>query len=154
MTAKIASERLRPDKETRTVVSAGGVVVDARGRVLLLRRADEGIWCFPKGHVEPGETEAEAARREIAEECGLACEIGGKIGEVRYAFYWAPDDVNYDKRVVYFLARPRGGDVHLEDRFDGWRWATPLRARRLLYHENDRDILAKATEAAGLTGKT
>jgi len=149
----VVSGKPRPYKRTVPVVSAGGVMVDARGRVLLLRRADEGTWCFPKGHVEPGETLQETAAREIREECGLGCSIGKKIAEVQYSYYWPPDDVNYDKRVVWFLARPLGGDVRLEDRFDDWRWTTPARGLRLLHHGNDRGILRKALRAAGLTGR-
>lgn len=148
---EVLSARPRPDKETKPVLSAGGVVLDARGRVLVLRRSDEGIWCFPKGQVEPGETPQQTAAREILEECGLACTIGQKIGEIRYAYYWPPDDVNYDKRVVYFLAALEGGDVKLEERFDGWRWTTPDRAVQLLYHRNDKTILRKAAKAARLT---
>jgi diadenosine hexaphosphate hydrolase (ATP-forming) len=150
----VLSARPRPDKRTVPVVSAGGVIVDARGRVLLLRRADEGTWCFPKGHVEAGETLQETAAREIREECGLAVTIGKEIAEVRYSYHWPPDDVNYDKRVVYFLARAGGGEVRLEDRFSDWRWAIPATAERLLHHRNDQNVLRKAAKAAGLNGRS
>lgn len=154
MTARILSGQPRPDKETRQVVSAGGVIFDDRGRVLLLRRSDEGIWCFPKGHVEPGETPQQAAAREIREECGLECAIGKKVAEIGYRYHWGPDDVNYDKRVIYFLAQPIGGEVRLEDRFDAWRWVAPTRALRMLQYRNDRLVLRRAAKAAGLTGKS
>ena len=150
MTARIVSGKPRPEKKTVDVVSAGGVIFDRNGRVLLLRRTDEGTWCFPKGHIEPGETAAAAAVREIREECGLVCAIGDPVGEIRYAYYWPPDDVNYEKRVVYFLTRPLGGELRLEDRFSDARWTTPTRALRLLYHDNDRAVLRKALKAAGL----
>lgn len=54
---------------------AGGVVFDDTGNVLLLRHAS-GHWVFPKGHVEAGETEIEAALREVREESGVeaSCE--------------------------------------------------------------------------------
>ena len=148
------SGKPRPDKPTKRVVSSGGAILDTRGRVLLLRRADEGTWCFPKGHVEPGETLRQTAAREIREECGLECEIGPQVGEVRYTYYWPPDDVNYQKRVVYFLARPAGSEVRLEDRFSDWRWAALATAVRLLHRTNDRRILRAALKAAGLSGRT
>ena len=147
----IAGGKPRADRPTEKVVSAGGVIFDTRGRVLILKRADEGTWCFPKGHVEAGETLQRTAAREILEECGLECEIGKRVGEVRYAYYWPPEDVNYDKRVVYFLAHPAGGVVRLEDRFSDWRWSPPATALRLLRRQNDKDILRKAMKAAGLT---
>ena len=50
--------------------SAGGVVVNAEGRVLLVSQHGTS-WSLPKGHVEEGEGYLEAARREIYEESGV-----------------------------------------------------------------------------------
>ena len=60
--------------------AAGGVVVDPRGRVVVVRQWAR-TWSLPKGHVEAAEGVLDAARREIHEECGLAdldlvCELG------------------------------------------------------------------------------
>ena len=154
MTVRLASGRKRPDKETRPVLSAGGVILDDRDRVFLLKRADEELWCFPKGHVEPGETPQQAASREIREESGLLCAIGPKVAEVRYTYYWPPEGVNYDKRVIYYLARRVGGEVRLEDRFDDGAWVSPAVARQRLFHANDKRVLRLALKAARLNGST
>lgn len=55
-------------------VRAAGTLIFAAdtGRVLLLDRTDEGGWCQPGGHREPGESAWETARRELEEETGLA----------------------------------------------------------------------------------
>jgi ADP-ribose pyrophosphatase YjhB (NUDIX family) len=56
------------------MVGVGAVVVDAAGRVLLVKRGTEpmkGHWSIPGGLVELGETLVEAIQREIAEETGL-----------------------------------------------------------------------------------
>lgn len=50
--------------------SAGGIVVGADGRILLVEQHGNS-WSFPKGGVEAGESELEAARREIYEETGV-----------------------------------------------------------------------------------
>jgi ADP-ribose pyrophosphatase YjhB (NUDIX family) len=48
--------------------------------LLLMRRSDNGHWGLPGGFVEVGESVAEAARREVAEETGWAVTIGPLIG--------------------------------------------------------------------------
>ena len=58
---------------SRAVPAALAVVVEA-GHVLLVRRSnppDAGLWGYPGGRVEPGETPAEAALRELREETGV-----------------------------------------------------------------------------------
>lgn len=52
------------------------------GEVLLIQRgkgAFTGLWSFPGGHVEPGETAREAARREVMEETGIDATIRGVL---------------------------------------------------------------------------
>ena len=51
--------------------SAGGVVLDAEGRVLMVSQHGTS-WSLPKGHVEEGESLLAAARREIYEESGVS----------------------------------------------------------------------------------
>jgi len=52
-------------------VGAEAAVFDSDGRILLVRRSDDGGWCLPCGWVEPNESPAEAAVREAREETGL-----------------------------------------------------------------------------------
>jgi 8-oxo-dGTP pyrophosphatase MutT (NUDIX family) len=77
--------------EARQVV--GAVVVD-NGRAFVIRRSPDrrlfpGCWDVPGGHVEPGETNAEALARELEEETGwkLTC-IVAELGE----HHWQGDD--------------------------------------------------------------
>ncbi len=66
----------------------GAVVHDARGRLLLVRRANPpaaGSWSLPGGRVERGETDADAVVREVAEETGLSVEPGRVVGAVERA---------------------------------------------------------------------
>jgi 8-oxo-dGTP pyrophosphatase MutT (NUDIX family) len=52
-------------------IGAEAALFDADGRILLVRRADDGQWCLPCGWVEPNESPMEAAVREAKEETGL-----------------------------------------------------------------------------------
>ncbi len=57
--------------EPRRTRSAGGIVLGDAGTIALVRSRGGHGWTFPKGHVEEGETDEQAARREIEEETGL-----------------------------------------------------------------------------------
>lgn len=59
---------------------AAGAAIFRGSQILLLHRSSEasnpGAWDLPGGHVEPGETLAQAARREVREETGFEVQIG------------------------------------------------------------------------------
>jgi mutator protein MutT len=62
-------------------VGVGAIIVDNRGRLFLARRGikaknESGLWEFPGGSVEFGETMAEALRREMREEFGIEITVG------------------------------------------------------------------------------
>jgi ADP-ribose pyrophosphatase YjhB (NUDIX family) len=50
---------------------ADALILDDQGRILLVRRADDGLWAMPGGWVEPDETPEQAVVRESLEETGL-----------------------------------------------------------------------------------
>lgn len=65
------------------VLAAGAVVKDRDGRFLLVLRGDEpqaGRWTIPGGKLEPGESLAEAAAREVLEETGLVVRVLREVG--------------------------------------------------------------------------
>jgi ADP-ribose pyrophosphatase YjhB (NUDIX family) len=63
----------------------GAIVRDRAGRLLMVRRGREpaaGTWSIPGGRVEPGESDADAVRREVLEETGLRVRPGALAGRV------------------------------------------------------------------------
>jgi 8-oxo-dGTP pyrophosphatase MutT (NUDIX family) len=87
--------------------SAGGLVLDRRGpeaNGALIGRLDRRgrlLWSLPKGHVEPGETEQEAAIREVSEETGIRGSVVGKLGTID--FWFVADGRRIHKTVHHFL---------------------------------------------------
>ena len=57
-----------------------GAVIDDEGRILLIRRADNGLWAMPGGALEVGETPAEGVLREVLEETGVRAEAVSLVG--------------------------------------------------------------------------
>jgi ADP-ribose pyrophosphatase YjhB (NUDIX family) len=55
-------------------------VIDDEGRILLIKRADNGQWAMPGGALEVGETPAEGVVRETLEETGVSCRAVSLIG--------------------------------------------------------------------------
>ena len=61
-------------------VGAEAAIFDTEGRILLVRRSDDGLWCLPCGWVEPNESPLEAVVRETREETGLEVESRQLVG--------------------------------------------------------------------------
>ena len=70
----------------RSIHVVAAVITDARGRILLNRRNGSsdmaGLWEFPGGKREPGETSEQALARELREELGIEAEIGQWLMDV------------------------------------------------------------------------
>ena len=98
--------------------SCGAVVFTRIGgapHYLLVRAKDqpEGCHGFPKGHMEPGETEQETALREIFEETGVRVWLVDGFRAVTEYPLPAPPDTR--KRVVFFLAEYADQQVHIQE---------------------------------------
>jgi len=61
-------------------LGVGVIIEDARGWILLEKRSDNGMWGPPGGGIEPGESVAQAAVREVREETGLTVEVTRLLG--------------------------------------------------------------------------
>ena len=146
--------------ETKEQVSAGGVVFRRRGEgleVALISVGEPARWQLPKGLVGRGESPAEAALREVAEETGLACETVAELERVEYWYFskGGARRVRFHKFVHFFLMRFVSGDVSgHDDEVNEARWFRLEEAEGVLAFKGERKALAEALEmlAAGAGG--
>jgi 8-oxo-dGTP pyrophosphatase MutT (NUDIX family) len=132
--------------------SAGGVVVRRlRGRwwVAAIRPngKPEGTWALPKGLIDPGETGAATAVREVGEETGLEARLEQKLGDVRYVYTWGGDRIF--KVVSFFLLRYTSGRIGdlppgMEREVAEARWLPLEEAPRLLAYGGEREMAKRA----------
>ena len=128
--------------------SAGGVVIRRfRGRPFVaVVRVREGVLALPKGHPEPGESSAEAARREVREEAGLETELVEKLDDIRY--WYSRDGERVMKIVSFFLFRYRSGKVADHDHeVEAAGWIPLEEAPRRLAYSSERKVAEAALTA-------
>lgn len=122
------------------IVAAGGIVTRLTGKghrqVLLVHRPAYDDWSFPKGKVDPGETEEAAALREVLEETGVEARLGDELGTVEYT-----DPKGFRKIVRYWAMDAQGGDFVANSEVDQIRWMSRRQALDALSYERDRALL-------------
>jgi 8-oxo-dGTP pyrophosphatase MutT (NUDIX family) len=138
--------------------SAGGVVVRlVRGRPMLAairpQGKPDGVWALPKGNIDPGESPADTAIREVREETGVEARLVEKLGDVRYV-YTRRGGARIFKVVSFFLLRAtrgRIGDIDESMRVEvaEARWLPLDEAPRLLSYGGEREMAAKARDRLG-----
>ena len=139
----------------RMEISAGGIIYRRQERsteVCLIATNDGKTWQLPKGIIEEGEQQEEAAFREVAEETGLRGEILQPLDRIEYWYVWdygdGPERVH--KYVYFFLLRYIDGSTDDHDHeADEARWFSIPEARKRLTHDNEHRILNLAEKALG-----
>jgi ADP-ribose pyrophosphatase YjhB (NUDIX family) len=130
--------------------TAYAAVRNSEGRVLLVRRADDGNWELPGGRVDIGESASEAVAREVAEEAGVAIRVTGVVGvysDPGHVLAYPHGEVR-QQFAVCFHAWAAGSDVHpdlLETSAAGW--FDPGEVSQLAMHPTTRQRLDHALTA-------
>ncbi|MGX2996787.1 NUDIX domain-containing protein [Streptomyces sp. JNUCC 64] len=119
-------------RPTSRKTSASVFVRDDEGRVLLLKRVDNGLWTIPTGGVKKGETVGRAAVRECREETGLEVEVTGLVGVFstpdHVIVYWHGDRMDEVRQPINVCLRARvvGGTLTPEpSEAADVRWVAP-----------------------------
>jgi 8-oxo-dGTP pyrophosphatase MutT (NUDIX family) len=123
--------------------SAGGIVFNKAGQVLLIKVSGHEYWGFPKGNPYGNESFEETALREVKEEGGIEAEILNKIGDSKYVY--TRNGEKTFKIVTLYLMKYKSGDTKDHD----WEvseatWFTPQEALETLSFVNDKELLKQA----------
>jgi 8-oxo-dGTP pyrophosphatase MutT (NUDIX family) len=100
-------------------------------------------WQLPKGHASQGESEADAARREVREETGCDGEVGEDLGEITFWFFAGGGATRkrVKKVVHFFLLRYLRGETRDHDaEVDDARWFPGAEAAQRLTFDSERKI--------------
>ncbi|MYY11078.1 NUDIX domain-containing protein [Streptomyces sp. SID4919] len=119
-------------RPTSRRTSASVFVQDDHGRLLLLKRVDNGLWTIPTGGVKKGETVGQAGVRECREETGLDVEVIGLVGVFstpdHVIVYWHGDRMDEVRQPINVCLRARvtGGEIAPEpSEAQEVRWVDP-----------------------------
>lgn len=129
------------------VPSVTAAVRDDRGRLLLIHKIDNDYWALPGGAMDLGESVAEAAVREVAEEAGVDIEITGLVGlytDPGHVMAYDDGEVRQEFSVCFHARAMRG-----EPRQDGTetkaaKWVDPAEVDSLLIHPSMRRRITDA----------
>lgn len=140
-------QALRRVEET----SAGGLVVDRKNGkpvVAIIGRKDRRgrlLWSLPKGHLEAGETAAEAAVREVEEETGIRGRVVAELGTIDYWF--VAEGRRIHKTVHHYLLEASGGELSDDDvEVDEVAWVPLVELRERLAYAGERRLAETAAE--------
>ncbi|MGH9213085.1 MAG: NUDIX hydrolase [Acidimicrobiales bacterium] len=128
------------------VRAAGGVVWrrndDGEVEVVLVHRPAYDDWTLPKGKLDQGESDEDAARREVDEETGLTCRLGRELASVTYT-----NGKGRPKVVRYWAMQvERQRERSADDEVDQVLWVEAGRARQMVTYDRDRSVLRSLRE--------
>lgn len=142
----MTNRQRRAERET----SAGGVVfrrgAEDEVRFLLIRDSYRN-WGLPKGHLEPGEPPADAARREVAEETGLGDLIlHGPIQVIDWYFRFRGKTIH--KYCHFFLFESKQGEPvpQAEEGITDCSWHPLGASVDTISYDNARSVLERAAD--------
>ncbi|MCS7059617.1 MAG: NUDIX domain-containing protein [Anaerolineae bacterium] len=113
----------------------------------LLVQHRAGHWSFPKGHAEPGETETQAALRELREETGIQQVTLQADLPIIETYSFLRNGQPVQKTVQYFVGLVDHDVVKIQDKeLCAYRWATYDEAHTLITFPESRRVLQEAQQ--------
>lgn len=117
--------------------------IEGKWHVLLLLHAKGSYWGFPKGHQEIGESEKEAAIRELNEETSLQIKEWMPPIPLQESYELIREGRPISKTVTYFMAEVEGALSIDHEEILGAKWAQILKADREITYPESKVIMKK-----------
>lgn len=138
--------------EPNSLIPAANVIVaDDEGRILMIRRTDNGNYALPGGAMELGETISDTAVREALEETGYQVEITGLSGIYsnpgHLVEYTSDGEVRQEFTIVY-TGRVVGGEARINDEASEVVWVSHAEAADLPTTRSVRERMAHFLEGS------
>ncbi|MCA1228641.1 NUDIX hydrolase [Saccharopolyspora sp. 6M] len=130
------------------VVAVAAIVRDELGRLLMIERADNGLWAIPGGAQDLGETTRQAAIREVREETGVevdVTDVAGIYSDPRHVIAYDDGEVRQEFSIV-FQARRIGGVEKTSSESRQVHWVEPAGINDLNIHPAMRMRIEHALE--------
>lgn len=129
------------------MLTVAAALIESGGRLLVCQRrrgdAFELMWEFPGGKLQPGESPAEALRRELREELGVRATIGPEVYRTRHRYAEMDEPIE----LIFFAAQVEPGAVeNLAFEQIEWREAASLSALNFL--PADRELIERLVQGA------
>ncbi|MFI0894848.1 NUDIX domain-containing protein [Streptomyces sp. NPDC020983] len=143
----------RAPKANSIVPSANVIVTDDEGRILMIRRSDNGNWAVPGGAMDMGESLAQTGVRETLEETGIHCEITGLVGiytDPRHVIHYTSNDEVRQEFSVVYTARYVSGEPTPSDESREVVWVPRDEVGDLKMHRSMRQRVEAYLRGEGL----
>ena len=128
------------------VESIGAVIINPKGKVLIMFQKQNRYWELPKGKVESGEEEITTLKREILEETGIKdLEIIKNFkNNFRYQFTLHGNFIK--KNNIYYLAKVKDSKIELSEEHLYYKWVSLNEVNKLFKHKNQKQLINKVKE--------
>tara|TARA_Y100001970_G_scaffold132575_1_gene163620 strand:+ start:8533 stop:8961 length:429 start_codon:yes stop_codon:yes gene_type:complete len=128
---------------TKYVKCAGAIIINKNNEVAVVNQNHDS-WSLPKGHIDPGETKIDAAKRELYEETGIKnatlIKYIGEYGRYRIGLDGKDDKSEHKTIFIYLFKSNQKILKPIDPHNPEAKWVPYQKVEKILTHPNDREF--------------